>query len=104
MDMSLSKLWELVMDREAWHAAAHGIAKSQTGLSDWTELICVTQIPSVLPRIGEIYGFSQMGWKVISSVLLERGICYKPSSSSAFKDINEIPNNLISKDVLLFDL
>ena len=38
MDTSLSKLQELVLDREAWHTAVHGVAKNQTGLRDWTEL------------------------------------------------------------------
>ena len=53
MDLSLSKLRELVMDREAWHAAVHGVARSQIWLSDWTELI--TQLVKNLPAMQETW-------------------------------------------------
>ena len=51
MDMSLSKLQELVMDREAWHAAVHGIVKNQTRLRDWTEIEEINKLDNFLSII-----------------------------------------------------
>ena len=55
MDMSLSKLWELVMNREAWSAAVNGVARNRTRLSDWTELNNLLHIPSHLPLISFVH-------------------------------------------------
>ena len=60
LDMGLKKLWGLVMDRKAWHAAIHGVAKSWTWLSDWTELKATSKL-SLLPFAINVIFFKQHG-------------------------------------------
>ena len=80
MDMSLSKFQESVMDREAWHAAIHGITKSRTWLSDWTELRNTTSEPSEL----------------ISGAAMLVTIVFTSASRFAFDKLSVIRNALLT--------
>ena len=78
MDMGLGGLRELVMDREAWHAVIHGVAKSRTWLSDWTELILMLFIPAFHLYWPILFFFSLVNLiSFLGSVNMFRFLCFR---------------------------
>ena len=84
MDVSLSELWELVMDREAWCAVIHGVAQSWTRLSDWTELRRLVLTPMIM-----------VGYAVSAFLKEQLAIYIKYSfhlANSTFRDVSQVKN------------
>ena len=105
MDTSLSKLWELVMDRKAWRAAVHGMAKNRIQLSDWTELMDLTfQVPMQ-------YCSLQHQTLLPSPVTSTTGCCFCFASVTSFflvpiryskSTFRMIENKIISSHIVTF--
>ena len=82
MDMGLSKLWELVMDREAWRAAVHGVTKSRTRLSDWTQRTQRTEL-DYLSHVCLVWGAHTQLWM---GKFYENELVYPPHTRNAVND------------------
>ena len=81
IDMGLGGLQELVMDREAWHAAVHGVTKSQTQLSDWTELNsrwskCIKLVLCIIPTVSNLLLFVSNSYIVFKLGFWSYYICF----------------------------
>ena len=102
MDMSLSEFQEMVMDREAWHAAIHGVTKSRTRLSDWTELNWTElRQPKICGARSEAIGKETYFGERQSSMLYDSKYLIKLTPTISWRAHN-IPDNLVisHKDIL----